>query len=43
MSVIGAIIPAFMVRKIPPVQALRPGLPSNEKKKRDGLLLALAF
>lgn len=41
MSVIGAIIPAFMVRKIPPVQALRPGLPSNEKK--DGVLLALAF
>ena len=43
MSIIGAIIPAFMVRKIPPVQALRPGLPSNEKKKRDGVLLALAF
>ncbi|MFE4759130.1 FtsX-like permease family protein [Bacillus mycoides] len=34
MSVIGAIIPAFMVRKIPPVQALRPGLPSNEKKEK---------
>lgn len=43
MSLIGAVIPAFMVRKIPPVQALRPGLPSNEKKKRDGALLALAF
>ncbi|MEW9574902.1 FtsX-like permease family protein [Bacillus toyonensis] len=34
MSIIGAIIPAFMVRKIPPVQALRPGLPSNEKKEK---------
>ncbi|MFJ8456831.1 ABC transporter permease [Bacillus paramycoides] len=34
MSVIGAIIPAFMVRKIPPVQALRPGLPSNEQKEK---------
>ncbi|MED0963201.1 FtsX-like permease family protein [Bacillus paramycoides] len=34
MSVIGAIIPAFMVRKIPPVQALRPGLPSNGQKEK---------
>lgn len=34
MSILGAIIPAFMVRKIPPVQALRPGLPSNEKKEK---------
>ena len=34
MSILGAIIPAFMVRKIPPVQALRPGLPSNERKKK---------
>ena len=42
MSILGAIIPAFMVRKIPPVQALRPGLPSNEREK-DGVLLALAF
>lgn len=43
MSILGAIIPAFMVRKIPPVQALRPGLPSNERKEKDGVLLALAF
>ena len=41
MSVIGAVIPAFMVRKIPPVQALRPGLPSNQKKERRWSIFSL--
>ncbi|MGG3521112.1 FtsX-like permease family protein [Bacillus pseudomycoides] len=41
MSVIGAAIPAFMVRKIPPVQALRPGLPSNQKKERKWSIFSL--
>ncbi|WP_142334591.1 FtsX-like permease family protein [Bacillus wiedmannii] len=43
MSVIGAIIPAFMVRKIPPVQALRPGLPSNEKKEKRWSAFSLSI
>ncbi|PGZ59649.1 permease [Bacillus cereus] len=43
MSVIGAIIPAFMVRKIPPVQALRPGLPSNEKKEKRWIAFSLSI
>ncbi|MBO1623719.1 FtsX-like permease family protein [Bacillus arachidis] len=43
MSVIGAVIPAFMVRKIPPVQALRPGLPSNQKKERKWSILSLVI
>ncbi|KEK25202.1 FtsX-like permease family protein [Bacillus gaemokensis] len=41
MSVIGAIIPAFMVRRIPPVEALRPGLPSNQKKERKWSIFSL--
>lgn len=41
MSIIGAIIPAFMVRKIPPVEALRPGLPSNQKKERKWSIFSL--
>ncbi|MDI6507909.1 ABC transporter permease [Bacillus wiedmannii] len=43
MSIIGAIIPAFMVRKIPPVQALRPGLPSNEKKEKRWSAFSLSI
>jgi len=43
MSVIGAIIPAFMVRKIPPVQALRPGLSSNEKKEKRWSAFSLSI
>ncbi|MBU5216683.1 ABC transporter permease [Bacillus albus] len=43
MSVIGAIIPAFMVRKIPPVQVLRPGLPSNEKKEKRWSAFSLSI
>lgn len=43
MSIIGAIIPAFMVRKIPPVQALRPGLPSNEKKEKRWSVFSLSI
>ncbi|OJD49179.1 permease [Bacillus sp. 4048] len=43
MSIIGAIIPAFMVRKIPPVQALRPGLPSNEKKEKRWSTFSLSI
>ncbi len=43
MSVIGAIIPAFMVRKIPPVQALRPGLPSDEKKEKRWSAFSLSI
>lgn len=43
MSVIGTIIPAFMVRKIPPVQALRPGLPSNEKKEKRWSAFSLSI
>ncbi|MCU5704824.1 FtsX-like permease family protein [Bacillus wiedmannii] len=43
MSIIGAIIPAFMVRKIPPVQALRPGLPSNEKKEKRWNVFSLSI
>ncbi|MGN5653585.1 FtsX-like permease family protein [Bacillus sp. Brlt_9] len=43
MSIIGAIIPAFMVRKIPPVQALRPGLPSNEKKEKRWSVVSLSI
>ncbi|MDM5269955.1 FtsX-like permease family protein [Bacillus wiedmannii] len=43
MSLIGAVIPAFMVRKIPPVQALRPGLPSNEKKEKRWSTFSLSI
>ncbi|PFW57314.1 permease [Bacillus cereus] len=43
MSIVGAIIPAFMVRKIPPVQALRPGLPSNEKKEKRWSAFSLSI
>ncbi|HDR7715556.1 FtsX-like permease family protein [Bacillus albus] len=43
MSVIGAIIPAFMVRKFPPVQVLRPGLPSNEKKEKRWSAFSLSI
>ncbi|PFZ95799.1 permease [Bacillus wiedmannii] len=43
MSLIGAVIPAFMVRKIPPVQALRPGLPSNEKKEKRWSAFSLSI
>ena len=43
MSILGAIIPAFMVRKIPPVQALRPGLPSNEKKEKRWSAFSLSI
>ncbi|WP_144615298.1 FtsX-like permease family protein [Bacillus cereus] len=43
MSIIGAIIPAFMVRKIPPVQALRPGLPSDEKKEKRWSVFSLSI
>ncbi|PEQ43836.1 permease [Bacillus cereus] len=43
MSIIGAIIPAFMVRKIPPVQALRPGLPSDEKKEKRWSAFSLSI
>lgn len=43
MSIIGAIIPAFMVRKIPPVQALRPGLSSNEKKEKRWSAFSLSI
>ncbi|SFD08136.1 putative ABC transport system permease protein [Bacillus sp. 491mf] len=41
MSVLGALIPALMVRKIPPVQALRPGLPNNQKKERKWSVVSL--
>ena len=43
MSVVGAIIPAFMVRKIPPVQALRPGLPSDQKKERKWSIISVCI
>lgn len=43
MSILGAIIPAFMVRKIPPVQALRPGLPSNERKEKRWSAFSLSI
>ncbi|QKE09801.1 FtsX-like permease family protein [Bacillus cereus] len=43
MSILGAIIPAFMVRKVPPVQALRPGLPSNEKKEKRWSAFSLSI
>ncbi|OOG91042.1 hypothetical protein BTH41_02241 [Bacillus mycoides] len=43
MSVIGAIIPAFMVRKIPPVEALRPGVLSNQKKERKWSIFSLVI
>ena len=43
MSILGVIIPAFMVRKIPPVQALRPGLPSNEKKEKRWSAFSLSI
>lgn len=34
MSVVGALIPAFIIRKIPPVQALRPLALDSQKEKR---------
>ncbi|WP_141101276.1 FtsX-like permease family protein [Bacillus sp. MB353a] len=43
MSILGAIIPAFMVRKIPPVQALRPGLLSNERKEKRWSAFSLSI
>ncbi|PFK33243.1 permease [Bacillus cereus] len=43
MSVVGAIIPAFMVRKIPPVEALRPGIPGHQKKERKWSVFSLVI
>ncbi|MEY8350715.1 FtsX-like permease family protein [Bacillus cereus] len=43
MSVVGAIIPAFMVRKIPPVEALRPGIPGHQKKERKWSIFSIVI
>lgn len=41
MSLLGALIPALIVKRIPPVQALRPGLPSDQQKEKKWNIVSL--
>ncbi|WZX99281.1 FtsX-like permease family protein [Bacillus sp. FSL W7-1360] len=41
MSILGSIIPAFIIRKIPPVQALRTGVSVNQRKEKTGRIVGM--